>query len=225
MIIVTGATRGIGRAIAEKCAQEGQTVLAIARSTKYLREMAADWQRFAPSTLFTLSADLSTAEGCAKLGQFLEQKSLSPQVLVNNVGWYRPGGLLAEEDLLPYFLGINLMAAHRMSRICIPKMLQLPHGLIINIGSVAALDFPPHMHAYTVSKAALHAWHETLSHELSDTAIETSLIVPGATLTSAWSIEEEQPANMLSPQQVANLVWQTIITPPGSRQERTILRP
>ncbi len=207
MIVVTGATKGIGRAICELLAQQGHELLAIARTNSDLLAMQQSWHTQFPShPLHILASNLATAEGCQAVDAFLTAQRLTPSVLINNVGLFKPGGLLEREEVLEDLLALNLYAAHRLSRLLVPRMLASGQGHIINIGSVASLDFPPHMLAYSASKYALEGWHKALREELQATNLRTSLLVPGATLTAAWAGVDEKPANILSPEQIAKAV-------------------
>lgn len=200
MIVVTGGSRGIGRAICLAALSIGCEVLAVASSENSLLELkaVADDNR----QLHTLTADLSSAVGCQEVADWVGARNVKVDVLVNNVGAYTPAGLLDEQDQLPYLMELNLMAPHRLTRLLLHD--ELKH--IVTIGSVAAWDLPAHMPAYTVSKYALHGWHFMLEKELKETSVNCSLIVPGATLTSAWENESQLPLHILQPQEVAALV-------------------
>lgn len=226
MIIVTGATKGIGLAICELLAQQGQALLAIARTQSDLTAMRQNWQqRFPSCTLHTLASDLSTAEGCQAVGDFLEQQALTPSVLINNAGFFEPGGILVEDEVLENLLALNLYAAHRLSRLIVPRMLASGQGHIVNIGSLASLDFPSHMLAYSVSKYAFEGWHKALSIELQATKLRTSFLVPGPTLTASWAEVEDKPAEMLSPEQVAKAVAYLLDVSTNGHIPELIIRP
>ncbi len=203
MILVTGGSRGIGRASVLAALTAGYEVLAVARGKEDLNKLAA---KAASRKLYTLAADLSTAEGCAFVAEWVKKHSMQISALVNNAGAYTATGLTDSPDPLPDLLNLNLLAAHRLTR------LMLPDGLerIITIGSVAALDLPERMPAYTVSKYALHGWHLMLKKEVEGLITKCSLIIPGATLTSAWDEETDLPIRILHPDQVASFVLQCL---------------
>lgn len=228
MIVITGATKGIGRATAERCAQAGLPVLAIARNQDDLSEMHTAWKQFPQSELFTVKADLSTMAGVQTVADFITRnQQLSVTTLVNNVGLFWAGSLLdpTTDDRLEELLNINLLAAHRLTRALLPAMLEAGAGHLVTIGSVAALDFPHHMAAYTVSKYALHGWHHALATELARTPIKTTIIIPGATLTAAWDGQAHDPERILPPSQVADAVWYALTAPANTRIESLTLRP
>ncbi|PHI20146.1 hypothetical protein CEQ90_09355 [Lewinellaceae bacterium SD302] len=203
MILVSGGSRGIGQAIVMAALSAGYEILAVARGTEDLQELAT---LAGSNRLSVLPADLSTSEGCEMVAQWINNRNIRLEALVNNAGAYTAAGLTDERDPLSALLDLNLLAAHRLTR------LLLGDGLdrIITIGSVAALDLPKHMPAYAVSKYALHGWHQMLKKELHERSTKCSLIIPGATLTSSWAQEAELPLRILRPEQVAELVLQCL---------------
>jgi len=226
MIVITGASRGIGRACAERFAAAGCPVLAIARGRADLLAMGTYWdEHFPTSQLVTFSADLCTPAGCQATALFLRARKYAVTALINNVGAYQAGGLLAETDIFERFVHLNLLAAHRISRTLLPGMVANGAGHLITIGSVGAEDFAPHMTAYCASKYALHGWHRALVTELSGTGVRTTLLVPGATLTSAWKDEDYDAKRILAPDRVADAAWYAFSAPVGTDVTELELRP
>lgn len=211
MIVVTGATKGIGRAIAESAATAGYDVLAIARNQAALADLATSWKVGFPAVkLFTQSADLADVAGCSTVASLVAKLDQPIEALVNNVGLFAPGSLLGGEDVLADLLPLNLLAAHRLTRALWPRMQAQNDRCLVTISSVAVTDFPQGMGAYTVSKYALHGWHRALVKEIEGAGVRHHLIVPGATLTSAWDDETNIPAAILAPETVAGLVMDCI---------------
>ena len=226
MIVITGASRGIGRACAEKFAAHGYDILAIARGKEGLAAMGDHWEEHFPdSRLETFSADLCTENGCRATQLFIQARPLEVTALVHNVGSYQAGNLLDKEDPLEQLLHINVLAAHRLSRGIIPGMITRQQGHVITIGSVAASDFGSHMLAYSVSKYALHGWQLALEKELKGSGVRTTLVVPGATLTSAWVGEDYDAKRILAPEQVAEAAWYAFSAPAETEIRRVELRP
>lgn len=227
MIIITGATKGIGRAISEKLSLPGKKILAIARTHGQLQEMQQEWaQRFPEVELHTLPTDLATEEGCEELRSYLRQHRIVPSVLVNNLGVFEPGGLLGRMNVFENLLATNLLAAHRVSRIVLPAMLKARvAGQLITIGSVATNDIEEDTAAYAASKGALEAWHKALSVNLKKTSLRFSLLIPGATLTASWEGAIELPENILRPQQIAEAVAFLLDLPANSEIPSLVIRP
>ncbi|MEL6276525.1 MAG: SDR family NAD(P)-dependent oxidoreductase, partial [Bacteroidota bacterium] len=99
MILISGATKGIGRAIAERFASAGNDVFVIARTRKDLENLQTSWKEQFPGThLYFFAGDLSTPAVFPKIEEDIGRINRPIRAIVNNVGLYQPGGLLAEED-------------------------------------------------------------------------------------------------------------------------------
>lgn len=207
MILVTGGSKGIGRAIVRKALSEGKNVLAVARGLDGLEQLAQDSKALS-GCLFTFSADLASKEGCLQLSDFVAKNNFQDIILVNNAGAYSDRDLIGEEDVFEKLLQLNLLAAHRLTRLLFARLKQ-----VVTIGSVGALDLPIGMTAYAVSKYALHGWHHALVKEYADLPVRFLLVVPGATLTTSWEEETYIPPNILQPEQVADTVINALESP------------
>lgn len=193
-VLVTGASRGIGRACAVAFAEVGHRVTAVARSEVQLRDLQA-----AHPTLVPLVADLTRT---AVTGTY--------DVVVLNAGDYAPGGLLdAERDVLSELLPLNVLANHRLGRALLPPMVARGRGHLVVIGSSATDAAPGHMGAYAVTKRWLRVLFEGWAAEVEGTGVRCTLVAPGATLTSSWA-GEEPPARILRPEQVAQCVYRAV---------------
>ena len=227
-VLITGASRGIGRTCAERFAKAGYRLILVARKLGPLEELSATLiNDLGAHSCQLISADLATEEGCQKVLQELKAHQCIPDVLINNAGRFTEGRLTDNSsDQLEDLLALNLLAAYRLGRSIIPAMLQRGSGHLITIGSVAVDDYPPSMGQYTISKVALHALHRAWEKELADSPLRGSLIVPGATLTSSWDGADFIPAAILSPTDVAEQVFAAYATPSANERWTTAyLRP
>ncbi|NJB87448.1 short-subunit dehydrogenase [Lewinella marina] len=192
--IITGASRGIGRACAETFAVAGYRVTAVARTEAQLREL----QRSHP-TVEPLVADLTVS---VPTGIY--------DVVILNAGYYAPGGLLDPgRDVFGESWELNVMANHRLARALLPPLLERGHGHLVVIGSSATDDTSAHMTAYGATKKCLRILYEGWERELKGSGVRTTLVAPGATLTSSWA-EETPPPNILQPAAVAELVLRCV---------------
>ena len=223
-IAISGGSRGIGRAVAEKFASHGFTTAVAARNMDELAQLQAYWRlHFPQSQLLVWPADLSTAAGVNVFAEGIRTALGSPGILLHNVGSFAVGGIDEGGDPLAALLAINVLAADRLTRQLLPAMQQAGGGHIMTIGSVAVLDNPVGVENYSISKHALQAWHQSLERQLSGTPIRTTLLQPGATYTSSWEGEEVDPAQLLRPQQLAEAVWQAWEA--GGSLRELVLRP
>ncbi|MCB0636622.1 MAG: SDR family oxidoreductase [Lewinella sp.] len=226
-VAITGATHGIGRAAAEHFAGRGWNVAIGARNQDELADLAADWSaRFPASELVTIAADLGTPAGWAAFNEQLLTRWPRLNLLLNNLGVFAPGSLLSgPADQLSQFLHTNLLCAHALTRGVLPLLRQAGRAHIITIGSVAVYDQPTHMPAYSISKAALHAWHHYLRAELADTHIRASLLVPGATYTRSWEGVDVNPSHLLQPEQLAATIGRLWDDNQAQDTDQLIIRP
>ncbi|WP_425953477.1 oxidoreductase [Xylanimonas sp. McL0601] len=181
VVVVTGASRGIGFATVKAFAQEGARVVAGARTTGPLEELAKEYD------VVPVVADLSTPEGATAL--VAAATELGPvDVLVNNVGAVQPrlAGVAAvtDEEWLAA-LNANLLSAVRTTRAALPGLVQT-QGTIVNIGSVNAILADPSIVDYAASKAALASWAKSLSKELGPQGVRVNTISPGPVETDLW---------------------------------------
>ncbi|MGB3799496.1 MAG: SDR family oxidoreductase [Lewinella sp.] len=200
-VLITGASRGIGRACAEHFAREGHHVVAVARTEDQLLTLAAEYPAVEP-----LVADLRHA---TVSGEY--------DVVVLNAGVFSPGTLLDRDtDVFTDSWELNVMANHRLARALVPPMIARKSGHLVVIGSLATDHTIPHMTAYAASKKALRGLWEGWASDLEGTGVWTTLVAPGATLTSSWE-NENPPPHILPAGKVAELVFRVVAEGLGGR--------
>jgi NAD(P)-dependent dehydrogenase (short-subunit alcohol dehydrogenase family) len=181
--VVTGASKGIGLAIARALVGEGVFVLAGARDTNdELRALAGGGQ------VQAVGVDLSTANGATQLiGAAIARGRLD--ILVNNVGAVTPrlnGFLDVTDEQWMFSLMLNLMAAVRTTRAALPTMISAGHGAIVTTSSVNAFLPDPAVIDYSASKAALSNFCKSLSKEVGPKGIRVNTVSPGPVATDLW---------------------------------------
>lgn len=221
-VLITGATRGIGRATARSFAAAGYNIIAVARTASDLAAMQEEWlQNYPQSSLQTCAADLATTAGREQLTQRLSLLAV-PHVVVCNAGAYRYLGLLDEPDALPELMDLNFWAPYYLARHLLPRMIDRGSGHWITIGSVATRDDTAGIGSYAVSKYAVEGLHRSLAHEARETGLHFTLLVPGATYTSSWEDEDQVPERILAAEEVAEAVLAATRNP-GTRE--VVIRP
>lgn len=176
-IMITGANRGIGRAFAKSCAEDGAHLHLVVRSPemaliKEMKEAGA-----ASATLYT--ADFSSRSSIEKL--IKDTSEIKLDILFNNAG-ILTGGQFEEQSIDEIYevFQVNIAALVHLTRAFLPTMLQRKHGKIINNSSVSAIMHLPGASTYGASKAAVMAFTECLKNELSGTGVTTLLLItPG----------------------------------------------
>jgi len=223
---VTGASRGIGRAIARRFTEAGAWVALVARGEAALRE-AADAVGGHP-----IVADVSDAQAVHRLAAYLDEilGGEAPDIVVNAAGAFELSPL-AETDPASFDrqLAVNLRAPFLVIRAFLPGMLARGSGHLVTLGSVAGRHAFPHNGGYSASKFGVRGLHAVLDVELRGTGVRSTLVEPGATDTPLWdAIDASRHPGlppreaMLSPDAVADAVlW--AVTRPQDTDVRTLL--
>jgi NADP-dependent 3-hydroxy acid dehydrogenase YdfG len=210
--VVTGGSRGIGRAVAELLAANGARLTLLARDVDALGRVAGDLDARAIPCDVANDADIDRA--LVAIGD-------APDILVNNAGLFQPRPLGdTSPAALAAALDVNLVAPFRFVHAILPRMRARGSGDIVSIGSIADHQAFPGNAAYGASKHGLRALHEVMRTELRGTGIRVTLISPGPVDTSLWdeidpdSREGFTPrSRMLSPNAVAAAVLFAVTQP------------
>lgn len=177
--VVTGSTSGIGFAIAQGLAASGARVILNGRKDDGVRAAVAKLLESTPGAdVSGVTADLATAEGVAK---FLAEVS-NADILVNNLGIFEPKPFLdiPDADWLRFF-ETNVMSGVRMSRAFLPRMLAKNWGRIVFISSESALNIPPEMVHYGMTKTAQLAISRGLAEMTAGSGVTVNSVLPGPT--------------------------------------------
>lgn len=220
--VITGASRGIGAAIARALAAEGVRLALVARGAAGLHSLAAELSDEFGDAHLVAPADCTDAIDVAALAAAVMQWAHgAPDILVNNAGIY-PRALLHEQDVEQFAaaLDANLTAPFRVLRAFLPAMRARGSGHVVSIGSVADRNIWPMNGAYSASKYGLRALHEVLYAESRGSGVRATLVAPGAVDTGLWAPHEAElgktlagRAAMLRPDDVARAVVYAVSQP------------
>ena len=202
VVMVTGGSRGIGRAIAMGCAAEGCRLSLCGRTQATLEEVA-DVIKPSRVELLTVPADLTDPQGAERFVQATLDRYGRIDVLVNNVGGSRRGELeaLSEQDWRDTY-DLNFFSTLRMVRLVVPIMKRQGGGRIINIASIWGRESGGAM-TYNASKAAVISLSKSLARELAPHNILVNSVAPGSTLFPGGSWDRRQREN---PSQIAQFI-------------------
>jgi NAD(P)-dependent dehydrogenase (short-subunit alcohol dehydrogenase family) len=224
--LITGASRGIGRGIAETLAREGAQVALAARDEAGLEKIAGGIKETG-GTALSLRCDVTREEDIARTVKTAIDELGRVDVLINNAGVGLRGKVdeIAVEDWDRAF-AVNLRGVFLMTRAMVPHMRQIGGGHIINISSVAGLVGNPGLSAYNATKFGLMGFSEALMLELRHDHIKVTTICPGST-DSHFSGEQGQAGreNFLAIDDVAHAVTEVLATAPNSLISQVHIRP
>jgi NAD(P)-dependent dehydrogenase (short-subunit alcohol dehydrogenase family) len=183
-IVVTGASQGLGKAIAEACVREGAHVLICAREAKLLDHTRVELSAAAApgQRIVAQPADVSSAEDVRRLFETAFASLPGLHGIVNNAGVYGPKGPLESVDLDQWWsaIEINLRGVVLVCREVLPAFRRQAYGKIVNLSGGGATAPLPRISAYAASKAAVVRLTETLAEETSGSGIDINAIAPGA---------------------------------------------
>ncbi|MGY6520885.1 MAG: SDR family oxidoreductase [Mongoliitalea sp.] len=225
-ILVTGGTKGIGRAIIERFAREGYDVYTCARNAADLAVMQQEFSEKYPSIrLFTMKADLSNMDEVKAFAEAVKAEVI-PDILVNNTGVFLPGSIYNEpEGNLELMMQTNLFSAYHLTRAFANEMIARKSGHIFSIGSIAGITAYANGGSYAISKWAMLGFTKCLRQELKDFNIRVTSILPGATYTASWEGVELPVERFMKAEDVAEAVWGAYNLSAFSVVEEMIIRP
>lgn len=182
--LVTGASKGIGKAIAQRLALDGARVVISARNEETLKRAASELSDHAGRPVDFVMADVTHPDSARMVVEHVKNKHGRVDILVNNAGGPRFGNLmdLSETDW-DEALQLSLRAAIRFTRQCLPLMKTNGWGRIVNITSTVAKEPSPAMILSATARAGLHAFSKALSFEIAPAGITINTICPGGVLT------------------------------------------
>lgn len=206
--IVTGASSGIGAAIAEELAARRWSVVLVGRDEEALARQAAKLAPHGVRTL-TIAADLSTSEGLARVRARLAEEKLPVAALVNNAGFglHAPFESTASADEAR-MIDLQLKAMLELTKTCLPGMRERKHGYVLNVASVYAYSPVPQQAVYAACKAFMLSFSRTLALELDGSGVSVTVLCPGITQTNFRAragMKEKRSAFGLSAAEVARI--------------------
>ncbi len=226
-IVVTGGSKGIGRAIVEKFASENFNIITCSRNQDDLNQLKEETEkRFPHIEVHIKKSDLSVREGVEDFSNFVKDQSTGIDVLVNNTGVFIPGEIHNEaEGTLEKMIHTNLYSAYHLTRALIGDMIDRRDGHIFNICSVASIRAYPNGGSYSISKFALYGMSKALREEMKPHNIRVTSVLPGATLTGSWDGVDIPPDRFMQPQDIAEAVYSAWALSDKTVIEDLILRP
>lgn len=226
-ILVTGGTKGIGRAVIEQFAKEGFHIITCSRNEKDLQKLKLDIeQNYTFSKVFYQDADLSDEKSRKSFLDYVKKLNVKVDVLVNNSGLFIPGKLTEEDDeALPFMIQTNLYSAYYLTKGIVPEMIKRRSGHIFNICSTASITPYINGGSYCISKFAMYGMTKVLREELKEHNVRVTAILPGATLTASWEGVDLPPERFIKAEDVAMAIFNAYALSENSVIEELLIRP
>ena len=225
-VVITGASQGIGYAIATIFAQAGHTLLLCSKTPANI--LAAKEQlskQFPQAIIFATTANLADKKDCIAFAEWCLEKG-TPAILVNNAGFFLPGNIQDEGDhVLEQQMASNLYSAYHTTRALLPAMLKLGKGHIFNICSIASLNAYANGGSYSISKFALLGFSKNLRLELKDSGIKVTAVCPGATYTNSWKDSGVASERIMEAEDIAKMIFAAAHLSPQAVVEDIVMRP
>jgi uncharacterized protein len=179
--LITGASSGIGKALAENFAKDGYHLVLAARGVAKMQALADDLQKHYDITVTVIGADLETNDGAAKLHADIKAKGITISALANNAG-YGTFGEFKDSALAPELamMQLNMNTVVVLTKLFMPDLLTTK-GKVLNTASTAAFQPGPYMAVYYATKAFVLSFSEAIAAELEGTGVTVTALCPGPT--------------------------------------------
>ncbi len=227
LIVITGGSKGIGRAIAERFAQAGFDIAVCGRNADDLLKLRTELLKINSSCkVHILPADMSLKNEVMAFAKFVKEINQPIDILVNNAGHFIPGSIATEvEGALEKMMQANLYSAYHMTRGLVEGMMLRKSGHIFNMCSIASIKAYSNGGSYAITKFALLGFSKCLREELKEFGIRVTAILPGATRTASWDGVDLPDERFMSTEDVAETVYSAYSLSGRSVVEEIIIRP
>ncbi|MFN8276121.1 MAG: SDR family oxidoreductase [Chitinophagales bacterium] len=225
-IVVSGASKGIGRAIVLKFAAAGYAVAVCARNQDDLKQLEQEVSAVSSRKdhLF-VSADVRQKAELNAFAKAILVQWPAIDILVNNAGVFIPGQVIHEhEGTLEQLIETNVYSAYHLTRALLPNI-QKPGGSIFNMCSIASLQAYANGGSYSISKFALLGFSKALREELKPMGVKVTAVMPGATKTDSWKGSDLPDDRFIAANDIGKLIFDLVQLSPTADVEEVTIRP
>lgn len=227
LAVISGATKGIGFAIAQKFAQQNFDVVICGRNQADIEKAKTFFaENHKNVQFFAKIADLSNPNDTLKFIQFILSLNRNVDVLVNNAGAYQPGKVHNEDEgVLEKMIETNLYSAYKLTRGLVQKMIEHKQGHIFTICSTASIIPYINGGSYCISKHALLGFSKVLREEMKEHNIRVTAILPGPTKTASWDGVDLPTERFIKSEDIAEAVFGAYSLSEFAVVEELLIRP
>lgn len=226
-IVITGASKGIGKAIAEKFAANGYSLFLCSRTESELAQTARSLsQKYNDIQVNYKACDVSKKSELKAFADWILAKTSAVDVLVNNAGSFVPGHVHEEDDgTIEFLMETNVYSAYYLTKYLLPSMMDRKSGHIFNICSIAALKAYQYGGSYSITKYAMNGLSVNLRDELKDYGVKVTAVFPGAVYTASWEGSGIPPGRMMTTKDIADMIYASASLSPQACVEEIVIRP
>ncbi|MBK8611341.1 MAG: SDR family oxidoreductase [Chitinophagaceae bacterium] len=228
-IVITGASKGIGKAIAEAFAEDkqGHHFFLCARNKLELEQTGKELQaRFPRINMYTKTCDVGDKTDIVQFVKWIFSHTDKVDILVNNAGIFYPGAVHNEDEgMLEKMMQVNVYGTYHLTRMLLPEMMKVKRGHIFNICSIASLHAYNNGGAYSISKFAMYGFSKNLREEMKPYDIKVTHVLPGASYTSSWIGSGIDPTRIMEAADIAKMIYAAAQLSPQACVEEIIIRP
>lgn len=225
-IVITGASKGMGKAIAEKFASSKNDLFICSRNEMPLAKTAEEISKKYGGVVKYFAADLSEKYGVQAFYNWLSEQNIDVDILINNAGEFIPGSIFNEEEgTLEKMINVNLFSAYHLTRKLLPRMMEKRMGHIFNMCSIASLKAYPNGGSYSISKYALMGFSKNLREEMKPYNIKVTAVYPGAVYTSSWEGSGVPAERIMESGDISQMIYAASLLSPQACVEDIVIRP
>jgi short-subunit dehydrogenase len=226
-IVITGASKGIGKAIAEKFAANGYSLFLCARNEQELAKTSQNIaDRFPDIKVEYKACDVSKKIELKSFAEWIQTYAPAVDVLVNNAGSFVPGHVHEEEDgVIEFLMETNLYSAYYLTKYLLPPMMDRKSGHIFNICSIASLKAYKHGGSYSITKYAMAGLSANLRDEMKQFGVKVTAVFPGAAYTASWDASGVDPQRIMTANDIAEMIFAAANLSPQACVEEIVIRP
>lgn len=225
--IVTGATKGIGLAIAKHLAANNYNLALCARDIDELQHLKSSLEKqYSKLTIIVRATDCEKPEEVSSFADFVDKSFPFVDVLINNAGLFIPSRLIDETvDVFQRQMQVNVFTPYFLCRYFGAKMQHAAKGHIINICSISSIKPTVSAGSYSISKMALLGLTRVLRDELMPDGVKVTAVLPGSTLTSSWAGTSISPERFIDADDIARSIIACLSMSAGANVDEIIIRP
>ena len=224
--VITGASKGIGFAVAKRLAEAGFELFIVGRDREKLEEAKSRLMAAGSPNVYVFSGDLSQSSVAKECTEQIRNTWNSLTVLVNNAGVFLPGSMMEEEEgQFENIMTTNMNSAYHMTRGLWSILKKSQRAHVFNMCSIASITAYAAGGSYSVSKFAMLGFSKSLRLEGLPHGIRVTAILPGATLTDSWAGVDLPSSRFMQPNDVAEVLFSAFSLNQNTVMEEVVLRP